>query len=99
MDRVVDARTDPLPGEVDVLAAREIVRIAMEEADGVERDMLLATCGLSEKLRAYIARTHPELSANERGAMYLRLQRQRHRVLSRIRARLEDKKRLGVAAA
>jgi hypothetical protein len=99
MDRVVDPRTDPLPGDVDAVAARELARIAAEETDGAERDMLLATCGLSEKLPAYIARTHPELSAKERGAMYLRLQRQRHRVLSRIRARLEDKKQGGVAAA
>ncbi len=100
IDRIPDPRTDELPGDSEPLAAEELKRVVAEEANGEElHDMLLATIGCDEPLRTYIARTRPELSPEEARATYLRLQRQRHRILIRIRARLGEKKHLATKVA
>lgn len=99
MDAIPDPRTDETPGEVDTIALDELRQVLADESNGDELyDVLCATLGGDEKLLSYVKRTRPELSPEDRKATYGRLQRQRHRVLVRIRARLGEMPQLAMPA-
>jgi hypothetical protein len=74
----------------------DVARAVQQEPNAEEiADVLVATLGEGESLFSYVARTRAHLTSRERDIAYWRLQRQRQRVLGRIRANVSNRAERG----
>jgi hypothetical protein len=80
-------------------AACEVVRIIEAEGGADLREMMLATRANRESLRAYVARTHPEMTPREQSSLYRRLADAATKVERKLRTRARRDQRRLVSAA